>query len=142
MTRLSASLMSSLTLALVLPLVPAPALASGPGGVVWNFTASSPEQAREIREGLELLSQNNRGPSRGPAPSASVGQRGNGHAAGIAQGGPNNLGVISQNGCNHTGTIHQTGGNNAYGIVQYGCGATTHVTQTGGQTGITYQFGY
>ena len=67
MTRLSSTLVSSLTLALVLPLVPVPALASGPGGVVWNFTASSPEQAREIREGLELLSQNNRGPSRGPA---------------------------------------------------------------------------
>ena len=129
------TLVLAATLALATPFAAAPALASG--SVSFTVNPTNADEARALRMGLALFALHQDIRTNG-----HVTQRGVGHAAGIAQGGPNNQAIIHQEGCNHNGTINQTGGNNAYGLFQFGCNTSSHVHQTGGQSGLTLQCGW
>lgn len=112
-----------------------PALASG--SVSFTVNPTTADEARALRLGLALFALHQDIRTNG-----HVTQHGAGHAAGIAQGGPNNRAIIHQEGCNHNGTINQTGGNNAYGLFQFGCNTSSNIHQTGSQSGLTLQFGW
>lgn len=131
------SLVLAATLALATPFAAAPALATSSGSVSINIAPSNADEARALRLGLALFALH-----RDIRTNGHVTQHGVGHAAGIAQGGPNNRAIVHQEGRGHTGTISQTGGNNAYGLFQFGQNTTSHVHQTGGQSGLTLQFGW
>lgn len=75
--------------------------------------------------------------------NGEIRQDGSDNAAGIAQGGRDNVGFIRQRGSDHSATLRQNGDENAYGIFQYGHGAHTDVEQNGyGEGGLTFSYGW
>jgi hypothetical protein len=84
-------------------------------------TSSDPAMAAAMGELLRLHG----------GPGASVSQSGQGHAAGVAQGGGRTQATIVQQGCNHDATALQSGHNLAAGIFQFGCGSQVAIDQSG-----------